>query len=106
MAKKSKARIQWPWFILYFCLAAVANTYVHTFNMFYPSLKHLGDSWLDRNALPDWNGPLKEDASRGRRSAAAAGNPSMDRCCRGVSVCSSVPDGFTFSGMIGCFHSI
>jgi uncharacterized integral membrane protein (TIGR00698 family) len=42
IAKKSKARIQWPWFILFFCLAAVANTYVHTFHMLYPSLKHLG----------------------------------------------------------------
>jgi uncharacterized membrane protein YadS len=42
MAKKSKARIHWPWFILFFCLAAVANTYVHTFQAFYPNLKHLG----------------------------------------------------------------
>jgi uncharacterized membrane protein YadS len=42
MAKKSKARINWPWFILFFCLAAVANTYVHTFQAFYPNLKHLG----------------------------------------------------------------
>ncbi len=42
MAKKSKAHIQWPWFILLFCLAAVANTYVHTFQAFYPNLKHLG----------------------------------------------------------------
>jgi len=42
MAKKSKARIHWPWFILLFCLAAVANTYVHTFQAFYPNLKHLG----------------------------------------------------------------
>jgi uncharacterized integral membrane protein (TIGR00698 family) len=25
---KSKARIQWPWFILFFCLAAVCNTYL------------------------------------------------------------------------------
>lgn len=25
---KSKARVQWPWFILFFCLAAVAATYV------------------------------------------------------------------------------
>jgi len=29
--RKSNARIQWPWFILFFCLAAVANTYVHAF---------------------------------------------------------------------------
>lgn len=42
MAKKSKARVQWPWFILFFCLAAVANTYVHIFQSFYPVLKHLG----------------------------------------------------------------
>jgi uncharacterized integral membrane protein (TIGR00698 family) len=27
--KGSKTKIQWPWFILFFCLAAVANTYFH-----------------------------------------------------------------------------
>jgi uncharacterized integral membrane protein (TIGR00698 family) len=42
MANKSKARIQWPWFILFFCLAAVLNTYVHYFQPIYPVLKHLG----------------------------------------------------------------
>ena len=42
MAKTSKARVQWPWFILFFCLAAVANTYVHIFQSSYPELKHLG----------------------------------------------------------------
>jgi uncharacterized integral membrane protein (TIGR00698 family) len=42
MARKSKARIRWPWFILFFCLAAVANTYLHAFAPFYPTLKHLG----------------------------------------------------------------
>ena len=42
MANKSKARIQWPWFILFFCLAAVLNTYVHYFQPAYPVLKHLG----------------------------------------------------------------
>ncbi|MGO9317887.1 MAG: YeiH family protein [Terracidiphilus sp.] len=42
MVKKSKARVQWPWFILFFCLAAVANTYVHIFQSAYPILKHLG----------------------------------------------------------------
>jgi uncharacterized integral membrane protein (TIGR00698 family) len=31
--KGSKTKIQWPWFILFFCLAAVANTY------FYPDAK-------------------------------------------------------------------
>ncbi len=42
MAKRSKARIQWPWFILFFCLAAVANTYIHALQPAYPVLKHLG----------------------------------------------------------------
>ena len=42
MSNKSKARIQWPWFILFFCLAAVANTYLHVFQPAYPVLKHLG----------------------------------------------------------------
>jgi len=42
MAEKSKARVHWPWFILFFCLAAVANTYVPMFQPVYPELKHLG----------------------------------------------------------------
>ena len=35
--KKTKGKIQWPWFILFFCLAAVVNTYV-------PSITHLTTS--------------------------------------------------------------
>jgi uncharacterized membrane protein YadS len=42
LANKSKAGIQWPWFILFFCLAAVANTYVPIFKPAYSVLKHLG----------------------------------------------------------------
>jgi uncharacterized integral membrane protein (TIGR00698 family) len=42
LVSKTKARIQWPWFILLFCLAAVCNTYLRTFQAFYPTLKHLG----------------------------------------------------------------
>jgi uncharacterized integral membrane protein (TIGR00698 family) len=42
LAQKSHARIQWPWFILLFCLAAVANTYLPVFHTVYPTLKHLG----------------------------------------------------------------
>jgi uncharacterized integral membrane protein (TIGR00698 family) len=41
-ARKSRARIQWPWFILFFCLAAVANSYLPLFNPVYPALKRLG----------------------------------------------------------------
>jgi uncharacterized integral membrane protein (TIGR00698 family) len=42
IARKSKARIQWPWFILFFCLAAVANTYLHVLAPEFATLKHLG----------------------------------------------------------------
>jgi uncharacterized membrane protein YadS len=42
IVKRSSARIHWPWFILLFCLAAVANTYMHSFDPVYPLLKHLG----------------------------------------------------------------
>jgi uncharacterized integral membrane protein (TIGR00698 family) len=42
LARKSSARVQWPWFILFFCFAAVANTYLHTLQPAYPILKHLG----------------------------------------------------------------
>ena len=39
---KSKARIQWPWFILFFCLAALLNTLLPTFNPTFIVLGHLG----------------------------------------------------------------
>jgi len=42
MAGKTRTRIQWPWFILFFCLAAGANTYVPGFRPAYPTLRHLG----------------------------------------------------------------
>jgi uncharacterized membrane protein YadS len=42
MARRTRSRIHWPWFILFFCLAAVANTYLPIFHPAYPVLKHLG----------------------------------------------------------------
>jgi uncharacterized integral membrane protein (TIGR00698 family) len=30
VVRGSKARVQWPWFIAFFCLAAVCNTYIHS----------------------------------------------------------------------------
>jgi uncharacterized integral membrane protein (TIGR00698 family) len=40
--KKSHARVHWPWFILFFCLAAVMNSYVPWFKPAYPELARLG----------------------------------------------------------------
>ena len=42
VTRKSKARIQWPWFILFFCLAAIANTYLHQFAPEFLTFKYLG----------------------------------------------------------------
>lgn len=39
---KSKAKIQWPWFILFFCLAALLNTLLPVFNPQFSTLNHLG----------------------------------------------------------------
>ena len=44
--KKSKSRIKWPWFILLFCLAAVAGTYLPVFGSLYPKLSALGKTGL------------------------------------------------------------
>lgn len=45
-AVKSSTRVQWPWFILYFCLAAVVNTYLHIFAGLFNVLSHLGRTGL------------------------------------------------------------
>lgn len=39
---KSKARVQWPWFILLFCLATLLNTLLPGFNPAFAALSHLG----------------------------------------------------------------
>jgi uncharacterized integral membrane protein (TIGR00698 family) len=39
---KSKARIQWPWFILFFCLAALLNTLLPAFNSTFGAMSYLG----------------------------------------------------------------
>jgi uncharacterized integral membrane protein (TIGR00698 family) len=46
IAKRTKARIQWPWFIGFFCLAAVANTYVPALAPAYQILSKLGKAGL------------------------------------------------------------
>ena len=40
--RHSKAKIQWPWFIFFFVLAAVANTYAHGLAVVFPWLYRLG----------------------------------------------------------------
>lgn len=42
MALKSKAKIQWPWFILFFCLAALLNTLLPSFRPTFGAFSYLG----------------------------------------------------------------
>jgi uncharacterized integral membrane protein (TIGR00698 family) len=42
VALKSKARIQWPWFILFFCFAALLNTWLPSFQETFGVFNHLG----------------------------------------------------------------
>ena len=42
LALRSKVRIQWPWFILFFCFAALLNTLLPAFNPAFMTLNHLG----------------------------------------------------------------
>jgi uncharacterized membrane protein YadS len=39
---KSRSRIQWPWFILFFCLAALLSTLLPTFHAVFAGLNQLG----------------------------------------------------------------
>lgn len=39
---RSKAKIQWPWFILLFCIAAVMKSYLPGLNFAYPAMARLG----------------------------------------------------------------
>jgi len=41
-ALKSKAKVQWPWFILLFCLAALLNTLLPSWHNGFARLSHLG----------------------------------------------------------------
>lgn len=42
LMRKEKTQIKWPWFILLFCLAAIAGTYFPVFASVYPQLSALG----------------------------------------------------------------
>lgn len=44
--RKSSSRIQWPWFILFFLLAAVANSYVPGLHSLFAALNRLGIAGL------------------------------------------------------------
>ena len=64
VALKSKARIQWPWFILLFCLAALLNTVLPTFLPAFGVLNHLGKIGLTVTLFLIGTGLNKETLQR------------------------------------------
>ena len=61
---KSKSRIQWPWFILFFCLAALLNTLLPTFRPVFGGLNHLGKIGLTVTLFLIGTGLNKQTLSR------------------------------------------
>lgn len=61
---KSKARIHWPWFILLFCLAALLNTLLPSFNPTFGVLNHLGKIGLTVTLFLIGTGLNKETLQR------------------------------------------
>jgi len=61
---KSKSRIQWPWFILFFCLAALLNTLLPTFRPLFGGLNHLGKIGLTVTLFLIGTGLNKQTLSR------------------------------------------
>jgi len=61
---KSKARIQWPWFILFFCFAALLNTLLPAFNSTFGVLNHLGKIGLTVTLFLIGTGLTKETLKR------------------------------------------
>ncbi len=61
---KSKARIQWPWFILLFCAAALLNALLPTFSSTFGFLNHLGKIGLTVTLFLIGTGLNKETLKR------------------------------------------
>ena len=61
---KSKARIQWPWFILFFCIAALLNTLLPAFNPAFGVLNHIGKIGLTVTLFLIGTGLNKETLKR------------------------------------------
>ena len=59
MFMKSKTRIQWPWFIGLFCLAAMANTYRTDLWLCVSSTESAGEARVEGNAFSDRSGSLR-----------------------------------------------
>ena len=75
---KSKARIQWPWFILFFCLAALLNTVLPSFQLNIRCPQSHREDRPHRNPLPDRHRTEQANPAQRRRSSATARRGPLD----------------------------
>ena len=69
-----QSQIQWPWFIGFFCLAAVCNTYLPAGAPVYAVAGEAGEDRVDRNAVSDRKRDFDCDREASGASPADAGN--------------------------------
>ncbi len=72
-ATKSKTRIKWPWFILLFCLAAVAKTYIPAGADDLSGAESPGQNWSYRGVVPDWHRAIEKHNSPSWCSSVSSG---------------------------------
>ena len=81
--KGGKTRIQWPWFILFFCLAAVANTYLSPGAAAYHFLIQRRQTDVGDYAVLNWGKPFPGCIAQGRSAPTTARGAVVDRGCGG-----------------------
>ena len=64
LIKHARAKIQWPWFIAFFCLAAVCNTYLPGGAASYESCVEDRKDRADSDSVSDRNGHLSGDVKK------------------------------------------
>ncbi len=115
MLKKSKAKVAWPWFYLYFCVAAVLASYVphylpESVGLFF-RIEPAGARGTDGGAVSDWDGDYSEHLERSGYAAAGAGCAVVGlwwrvyRCGRSMPVgsrCNYRPEWDSSSVCAGC----
>ncbi len=79
LIKHARAKIQWPWFIALFCLAAVCNTYLPAGAATYGVSVQSRQNRPHRDALSDWQRHLRRNCEKSGTSAAAPGRNPLAR---------------------------
>ncbi len=76
--KRSDSRIQWPWFIALFCLAAVANTYLPRIFWCVACVERDGEIGIDGDFVFDWDGNFAGYGAAGGGASDVAGSDFVD----------------------------